>query len=58
MGLPWLHVQAAYVRPGYVGVQVLAVAKPLDDELDARPDDPGSAPPDSGTDESGHKIRL
>jgi hypothetical protein len=58
MGLPWLHVQAAYVRPGYVGVQVLAVAKPLDDEPDARPDDPGSTPPDSGTDESGHKIRL
>ena len=62
MGLPWLHVQSAYVRPGYVGVQVLAVAKPSDDELDARPDDPGSTPPDSGSDrgaeDSGHRIRL
>jgi hypothetical protein len=61
MGLPWLHVQAAYVRPGYVGVQVLAVAKPSD-EPDARPDNPGSTPPDSGADpeadDSGHKIRL
>ena len=62
MGLPWLHVQAAYVRPGYVGVQVLAVARPSDDALDARPDAPERTPPDSGADrdpdDSGRKIRL
>ena len=27
MGLPWVHVQGAYVRPGYVGVQVVAMAR-------------------------------
>ena len=62
MGLPWLHIQAAYVRPGYVGVQVLATARPSVDELDARPDRPESTPSDSGADRdadnSVYRIRL
>ena len=62
MGLPWLQVQSAYVRLGYVAVQVLAVARPSNDELDARPDDLESTPPDSGTDrdaaDSAYKVRL
>jgi len=60
MGLPWLHVQSAYIRPGYVAVQVLAVARPLNDEPDARPDDPESTPP-SGPDrdaDSAYEARL
>jgi hypothetical protein len=28
MGLPWVRVQSAYVREGYVGVQVFAMAQP------------------------------
>lgn len=28
MGLPWLQVQSAYVRSGYVGVHVVAMTKP------------------------------
>ena len=44
MGLPWVHVRAAYVRPGYVGVRVLATASAApapspDDELDGRSGD-------------------
>ena len=62
MGLPWLHIQAAYVRPGYVGVQVLATARPSVDDLDARPDRPESTPSDSGADrdvdDSVYRIRL
>ena len=62
MGLPWVHVQAAYVRPGYVAVQVIAVATPSDDALDPRPDDLESTPPDSGTgrdaDHGASKVRL
>jgi hypothetical protein len=61
MGLPWLHVQAAYVRVGYVGVQVLAMARPSDAELDSRPEAPENAPPDSGADpadDTPHRIRL
>ena len=27
MGFTWLHVQNAYVRPGYVGVQVVAMTR-------------------------------
>ena len=52
MGLPWIHVRTAYVRPGYVGVQVLATAAAAptpspDDELDGRSgvaEDPSSEP--------------
>jgi hypothetical protein len=62
MGLPWLHIQAAYVRPGYVGVQVLATARPSDDELDAGPHHSESSPPDSGADRDAdddvYRIRL
>lgn len=39
MGLPWLKVQGAYVRPGYVGVHVIAMRKPADEDSDAAPDD-------------------
>jgi hypothetical protein len=64
MGLPWLHIQAAYVRPGYVGVQVLATARPSDDEGDARPDHSERTPSDSDSgadrdaDGSIYRIRL
>ena len=62
MGLPWLHIQAAYVRPGYFGVQVLATARPSVDERDARPDRPEYTPSDSGADrdvdDGVYKIRL
>jgi hypothetical protein len=62
MGLPWLHIQAAYVRPGYVGVQVLATARPSDDERDARPGDSERTPSDSGADRDAdgsiYRIRL
>jgi hypothetical protein len=63
MGLPWLHVQSAYVRAGYVGVQVLALAKPSSDGPDARPQVPDSTPPDSGAapeadDPPSPRIRL
>lgn len=30
MGLPWVQIAGAYVRPGYVGVKVLATAQPPD----------------------------
>ena len=30
MGLPWVQIAGAYVRPGYVGVKVLAPAQPPD----------------------------
>ena len=62
MGLPWLHIQSAHILPGYVAVQILAVARPSDDELDARPDAPESTPPDSGADrdadDGAYKVRL
>jgi hypothetical protein len=32
MGLPWVRVQSAYVRDGYVGVQVFAMAQPPEAE--------------------------
>jgi hypothetical protein len=62
MGLPWIHIQAAYVRSGYVGVQVLATARPSADEGDARPDHPESTPSDPGADRDAdgsiYRIRL
>jgi len=53
MGLPWVHVRRAYVRPGYVGVQVLATAAAAPtpspgDEPERQPGEPedrGSTPP-------------
>src|SRR5262249_60708711 len=53
MGLPWVHVRGAYVRPGYVGVQVLATAAAAPtpspgDEPEGQPGEPedrGSTPP-------------
>jgi hypothetical protein len=35
MGLPWLQVQSAYVRFGYVGVHVVAMTKPPHDATEA-----------------------
>jgi hypothetical protein len=36
MGLPWVRVKGAYVREGYVGVQIIA--------MDAPPERDGAAP--------------
>lgn len=62
MGLPWLHIQRAYVRPGYVAVQILATARPSGDEVETRPDRLGNPPSDSGADrdvdDSAYRIRL
>ena len=64
MGLPWVHVQAAYVRPGYVGVQVLAMASPSSDDEpeDHHPSEPDRSPSDPGrdrdTDDGAERIRL
>jgi hypothetical protein len=62
MGLPWLHIQAAYVRPGYVGVQVLATARPSADELDAGTGRSERTPSESGADRDAddgvYRIRL
>ena len=54
MGLPWLHVQGAYVRPGYVSVQVVAMARPPEDDSQARPDHDDK--PD--TDDDAPRLRL
>jgi hypothetical protein len=61
MGFTWLHVQNAYVRQGYVGVQVVAMTRAPDDEPEAAPDPdrPPSAPdpgPDVGV--GSREIRL
>lgn len=44
MGLPWLQVQSAYVRSGYVGVHVVAMTKPPQGseapESNVAPDEP------------------
>jgi hypothetical protein len=61
MGFTWLHVQNAYVRPGYVGVQVVAMTRAPDEEPDAHPDrDRGPSTPDAepDRDHGAHKIRL
>jgi hypothetical protein len=41
MGFTWLHVQNAYVRPGYVGVQVVAMTRAPDEEEPEAAPDPG-----------------
>jgi hypothetical protein len=47
MGFTWLHVQNAYVRPGYVGVQVVAMTRAPEDESEASPEpERPPAPPD------------
>jgi hypothetical protein len=62
MGFTWLRVQNAYVRPGYVGVQVVAMTHAPDDESDAPPNlereppAPGEAAPDG--DDRSQRIRL
>jgi hypothetical protein len=61
MGFTWLRVQNAYVRPGYVGVQVVAMTHSPDDEPDAPPNlererpAPEAAP---DRDDGSHRIRL
>jgi len=61
MGFTWLHVQNAYVRPGYVGVQVVAMTRAPDEEPNAGPD-ADRAPPESEAEPDGdspsHRIRL
>jgi hypothetical protein len=42
MGLPWVHIQSAYVREGYVGVQILATA-----EAPEASDNDGNAGPET-----------
>jgi len=46
MGLPWLRIQAAYVREGYVGVQVFAMAKPPDEGSAESGEQRGEGPQD------------
>ena len=61
MGFTWLHVQNAYVRPGYVGVQVVAMTRAPDEEPDASPDrDREPLAPDAEPDRDlgTQKIRL
>ncbi len=61
MGLPWLHVQGAYVRPGYVGVQVVAMARPPEDDPQARPDQedkPSDPDAKTDTDDDAPRLRL
>jgi apolipoprotein N-acyltransferase len=62
MGFPWLRIQSAYVRPGYVGVHVVAMARAPEDEPHAGPDqgdtpsDPNEDEPDTGNEVS--RLRL
>jgi hypothetical protein len=61
MGFTWLHVQNAYVRPGYVGVQVVAMTRAPDEEPDASPDlERPPSPPEIAPDEGlgSREIRL
>jgi hypothetical protein len=46
MGLPWVRIKSAYVRDGYVGVQVFAMARPPDDPTDESGDAPRLSPGD------------
>lgn len=61
IGLPWLHVQGAYVRPGYVGVQVVAMARPPEDDPQVRPDQedkPSDPDARTDTDDDAPRLRL
>ena len=61
MGFTWLHVQNAYVRPGYVGVQVVAMTRAPDEEPDASPDrdrEPSTPDAELDRDLGAHKVRL
>ena len=61
MGFTWLHVRNAYIRPGYVGVQVVAMTRAPDEEPDAAPDPDREPPvPDADLDQDlgADKIRL
>jgi len=62
MGLPWLKIQSAYVRPGFVGVHVFAMATPPDEQMPEQQPGPGREPEPRGTlpDSSDEppKIRL
>ena len=61
MGFTWLHVQNAYVRPGYVGVQVVAMTRAPDEEPDAAPDtdnEPSARESEPDRDGPAQRIRL
>jgi hypothetical protein len=51
MGLPWVRIAGAYVRPGYVGVKVLATAQPPDG-TDGNDGGPGKTPDSENTPDS------
>ena len=61
MGFTWLQVQNAYVRPGYVGVQVVAMTRAPDEEPDAAPErdrEPPTPEPEPDHEGSAQRIRL